>query len=168
MPNISIRPSQRPDKYPNGGDESYWMGQVAGELEKRLQAWGIHCLPDREDGTLPENCGLFLYLGSHAAPEEIEARIKGTEIHYYEYSPAGKRAAEIFARYIKSVYPQPDLVEVSHTAAREELSAAQAPALLIKLGYHDNPQDEAWLVNNIDTIADRLAAAAADFLGVEL
>ena len=28
------------------------------------------------------------------------------------------------------------------TAARKELSESKAPALLIQLGYHDNPQDE--------------------------
>ncbi len=53
------------------------------------------------------------------------------------------------------------------TAARKELSESKAPALLIQLGYHDNPQDEAWLVNSAGEIAAALAAAAADFMGVE-
>lgn len=163
---IYIRPSQRPDKYPNGGDEAYWIARIADKLREDLGARGLSC-PVGDGETPPEGCGLYLYLCSHAAPEEIEARIKGAEVFYYEYSPAGRRAAEIFTRHIKSVYPQPDLVETAPTAARKELSSAPAPALLIELGYHDNPQDEAWLVNGAGSIAAELAAAAADFLEVE-
>lgn len=160
---IYLRPSQRPDRYPNGGDEAYWIDRIARGLREDLGARGISCICSPEQ----EGCGLHLYLCSHAAPEEVAAKIKGAQVLYYEYSPAGRRAAEIFTRHIKSVYPQPDLVEMAPTAARQELSAAQVPALLIQLGYHDNPQDEAWLVNSAGPIAGGLAAAAADFLGAE-
>lgn len=161
---IYLKPSQRPDKYPNGGDEAYWIARIADKLRNDLGARGILC---REEETVPEGCGLCLYLGSHAAPEVVAAKIKGAQVSYYEYSPSGKRAAEIFTRYIKAVYPQPDLVETAPTAARAELSESKAPALLVQLGYHDNPQDEAWLVNSAGSIAAGLAAAAADFLGAE-
>lgn len=163
---IYIKPSQRPDKYPNGGDEAYWIARISDKLREDLEARGFICRDDGE-GAAPEGCGLYLYLCSHAAPEEVTAKIKGAQISYYEYSPAGKRAAEIFTRYIRSVYPEPDLVDMAPTPARKELSTASAPALLVQLGYHDNPQDEAWLVNSAGSIAAGLAAAAADFLEVE-
>lgn len=164
---IYLRPSQRPDRYPNGGDEAYWIARIARELREDLGARGICCQESPEEDAPPEGCGLHLYLCSHAAPEEVAAKIKGAQVLYYEYSPAGRRAAEIFTRHIKSVYPQPDLVDMAPTAARQELSAAPVPALLIQLGYHDNPQDEAWLVNSPGPIAAGLAAAAADFLEAE-
>lgn len=63
------------------------------------------------------------------------------------------------------MYPEPALVESAPTPVPEELRTPKVPALLVKLGYHDNPQDEAWLVNNVDAIAAALARAAADFLG---
>ena len=50
------------------------------------------------------------------------------------------------------------------TAAQAELSSAKVPAVTVKLGYHDNPQDEAWLVNNVEAIALALAKAVKDFL----
>ena len=162
---IYLRPSQRPDKYPNGGDEAYWIARIADKLREDLRARGIACLEDG-DGR-PEGCGLYLYLCSHAAPEVVTARIKGAQVSYYEYSPAGRRAAEVFARHIRSVYPEPELVDTAPTTARKGLSAEGAPALLVQLGYHDNPQDEAWLVNEADSIAAGLAAAAADFMGEE-
>ncbi len=129
-------------------------------MEPKLESWGVAPASAEEEG-----CGLSLTLRSHAAPQEIEAKIKGAEVYYYAYSPAGKRAAEIFTQAIKSVYPEPALVESAPTPVPEELRTPKVPALLVKLGYHDNPQDEAWLVNNVDAIAAALARAAADFLG---
>ncbi len=160
---VCIISSQRPDKYPNGGDEAYWTARIADKLREDLGARGIKCPGEEEPG----DWGLRLYLCSHAAPREVQARIKGALVSYYEYSPAGKRAAEIFIRHIREVYPQPDLVEAMPTVAREGLSGSKVPALLIQLGYHDNPQDEAWLVNSAGQIAAGLAAAAADFLEAE-
>lgn len=161
---IYLRPSRRPDKYPNGGDEAYWIARITDKLREDLGARGLGC---QGGDAPPEGCGLCLYLCSHAAPEEVAAKIKGARVSYYEYSPSGKRAAEIFAKYIRSVYPEPELVDVGPTVAREELSGARTPAVLIQLGYHDNPQDEAWLVNDAARIAAGLAAAAADFLEAE-
>lgn len=160
MPALCLKPSTRPDKYPNGGHEAYWMGRIAAAMIPKLESWGVEASETESAG-----CGLTLALRSHAAPQEIEAKIKGAEVYYYEYSPAGKRAAEIFTQAIKSVYPEPALVETAPTPVPEELRETKAPALLVKLGYHDNPQDEAWLVNNVEAIAAALARAAVDFLG---
>ncbi len=159
MPKVCLTPSTRPDPYPNGGHEAYWMSRIAAAMGPKLESWGVDHGPAGDEG-----CGLVLTLRSHAAPQEIEAKIKGAEVYYYAYSEAGKRAAEIFTQAIKSVYPEPGLVESAPTPAPEELRTSKAPALLVKLGYHDNPQDEAWLVNNVEAIAAALARAAADFL----
>ena len=160
MAKLCLNPSTRPDPSPNGGHEAYWMSRIAAAMEPKLESWGVAPASAEEEG-----CGLSLTLRSHAAPQEIEAKIKGAEVYYYAYSPAGKRAAEIFTQAIKSVYPEPALVESAPTPVPEELRTPKVPALLVKLGYHDNPQDEAWLVNNVDAIAAALARAAADFLG---
>ena len=160
MAKLCLNPSTRPDPYPNGGHEAYWIARIAAAMEPKLESWGVAPASAEEEG-----CGLSLTLRSHAAPQEIEAKIKGAEVYYYAYSPAGKRAAEIFTQAIKSVYPEPALVESAPTPVPEELRTPKVPALLVKLGYHDNPQDEAWLVNNVDAIAAALARAAADFLG---
>ena len=160
MAKLCLNPSTRPDPYPNGGHEAYWMSRIAAAMEPKLESWGVAPASAEEEG-----CGLSLTLRSHAAPQEIEAKIKGAEVYYYAYSPAGKRAAEIFTQAIKSVYPEPAVVESAPTPVPVGLRTPKVPALLVKLGYHDNPQDEAWLVNNVDAIAAALARAAADFLG---
>ncbi len=167
MPKVYIRPSARPESYPNGGDQAYWMHKIAAALQKALAGLGVDCVLGVQGEQPPGDCGLLLSLSSHAAPAELEARLKGAGVYCYAYSPAGRQAAEGFAACLRKLYPQPELVELVPTPARQELSDAKAPALLVQLGYHDNPQDEAWLVNNVEEIAQGLARAAGDFLGVE-
>lgn len=164
MPKIYLKPSARSCRYPNGGDEAYWMHRIAAATKKELAALSVDCVLG---GETQDDCGLRLTLCSHAAPEEMEARLKGVEVFYYSYSPAAKRAAELFTAGLREIYPEPQLVRSAPTPAREELREAKVPALLVELGYHDNPQDEAWLVNKTDAIAAGLAKSAADFLGVE-
>ncbi len=164
MPKIYLKPSSRPHRYPNGGDEAYWMHRIAAAVKKELAALSVDCVLGGEP---QDDCGLRLTLRTHAAPEEMEAKLKGVEVFYYSYSPAAKRAAEVFTACLKEVYPEPQLVEAAPTPAREELREARVPALLVELGYHDNPQDEAWLVNGVEPISAGLAKAAAGFLGVE-
>lgn len=164
MKKLYLKASSKKERYPNGGDESYWMHRIAGAMIPMLDSLEILCCQETENGEIPGDCGLLLFLGSHAAPEEVEGKIKGTEVFCYKYSPAGKRAAEIIAEGLRQAYPQPELVDVVVTVAQEELSSAKTPAVTVKLGYHDNPQDEAWLVNNVESIALALAKAAKDFL----
>lgn len=164
MPKLYLKPSSRPSPYPNGGDEAYWMHKLAVCLKKELAPFAVDCVLA---GPPPPGCGLWLFLHSHAAPQEMQAKIKGADVYFYAYSPSAKRAAQVFTAALKEVYPQPELVEAAPTPAREELRDAKAPALLIQMGYHDNPQDEAWLTSGIQAIAAGLAKAAASFLNAD-
>ena len=47
-----------------------------------------------------------------------------------------------------------------------ELRLTDAPANLIELAYHDNVQDAAWIVNNINTIARTLVIALCEYFGI--
>ena len=56
--------------YPNGGDEAYWMGQVAGALASHLGQEGIPL----EWGPPQEEDALCLTLSSQAAPPKLEGQ----------------------------------------------------------------------------------------------
>jgi len=47
-----------------------------------------------------------------------------------------------------------------------ELTKTNAPAVLVELAYHDNPQDEVWITNNIEGIARNLAQSVCEYFGV--
>ena len=92
--------------YPNGGDEAYWMGQVAGALAAHLHAGGLSLawgLPQGADG-------FTLALSSQASPPQREGRQKGPALLWRPGDALGRRAAEAMAFQLAQVYPQPELI----------------------------------------------------------
>ena len=175
MPSIYLSPSMQPyDLYPNGGDEQYWMNKIADAMVPLLEDCGVACRRNTPNTSTSaairesnaSGCSLHLVLHSKSAPPEMEGKIKGPVVYYYEYSRSGKQAADLFAENLRKVYPEPDLLNVAPATDLAELSRTDAPAVLVELAYHDNPQDEVWITANTDSIARSLARSAAEFLGV--
>ena len=114
------------------------------------------------------NFDLHLALHSNAAPPEIAGTLKGADVYYYTTSVKGKRAADIIADNYKALYPYPNKVKTVPTTSLAELSRTKAPAVLIELAYHDNPEEAQWIRDNIGNIARNLALSVTEFLGVPL
>ena len=51
------------------------------------------------------------------------------------------------------------------TTRLAEIVKTSAPAVLVEIAYHDNPQDEAWIRNNTGLIAQNLALSVCEYLG---
>jgi N-acetylmuramoyl-L-alanine amidase len=47
-----------------------------------------------------------------------------------------------------------------------ELANTYAPAVLVEVSFHDNPDDAAWIVNNIETIGTALARGILKYFGI--
>ena len=121
--------------YPNGGDEAYWMGQVAGALAAHLQD------------------GFTLALSSQASPPQREGRQKGPALLWRPGDALGRRAAEAIAFQLAQVYPQPELI----TLEEAPLESLPGPGVAVYLLYRDNPQDEAWLARSAGAAGKALA-----------
>ena len=72
-------------------------------------------------------------------------------------SSQGTRAATIFANNYKLIYPYPELVKTIPTTSLAEIVRTKAPAILIEVGYHDNPEEAQWIRDNISAIAENLS-----------
>lgn len=175
MARIFLNPSSQAESlYPNGGDEQYWMNKIAEAVERYLAGSGVETVrsapgTSTDEAIRQSNSGLYdlhLALHSSTAPPELTAKIKGPDVYFYQYSQNGGRAADIISENLKKIYPEPDLVDRVPISALMELGKTIAPAVVVKLAYHDNPQDEAWIVNNIEQIAENLSRSAAEYLGV--
>ena len=135
--------------YPNGGDEAYWMGQVAGALVSHLNPRGIPLAWGRPEQPEP----LWLALSSQAAPPEQEGRQKGPALLWRPGDALGRRAAEAMAFQLAQVYPQPELI----TLEEAPLESLPGPGVAVYLLYRDNPQDEAWLARSAGAAGKALA-----------
>lgn len=172
---VFLSPSTQPyNLYVNGGNEQEYMNKLADAMEPLLRKNGIGYSRNIPDTSVGESIrlsnkgyyDLHLALHTNAAPESLKGKLRGIDIYYYEYSRWGKAAAEIIAENLKEIYPRPDLVRAVPTTKLIELKKTNAPAVLAELGYHDNPEDEAWIKGNIEAIAQNLTKSLTEYFGI--
>ena len=175
MPIIYLSPStQENNLYVSGGTEEEWMNRLADAMEPYLTASGIRYSRNTPDMTAASsirvsNAGtydLHLALHSNAAPEGIYGQVRGVLVFYYPGSTQGKRAAELIANGLKTIYPLPNKVRAEPTTTIGEVKQVRAPAVFLELGYHDNPDDAAWVKGNLDAIARNLVLSLTEFFGL--
>ena len=77
-----------------------------------------------------------------------------------------KRFATILQDNYKSIYPEPNNVDIIPTTSLAEVRRTKAPAALIEVAYHDNINDAQWIRDNINDIARNLSQSVAEYLGV--
>ena len=175
MPSVFISPStQEYNPYINGGTEEQYMNLVADALEPYLEAMGVDWR--RNDPSLTVGGSvrlsnafrpdLHLAIHSNAAPPAHAGAIQGTDVYYYPGSSRGRAYAEAVSRAMEEIYPYPELVGASPNGSLYELRNTQAPAVLVEVAYHDNPEDARWIKDNVAEIARALARATAEALGV--
>jgi len=175
MPIIYLSPStQEWNTTYNGGTEEYYMNLLADALEPYLLSSGIRYVRNTPDMTAASviaasNAGkydLHLALHSNAAPEGESGKRRGIEVYYAQGSTWGKKAAEIIAKNLASIYPVPENVRALPTTSLGEVMKTYAPAVLVELGYHDNAYDFGWLEQNIEKIAENLAISLTEYFGI--
>lgn len=175
MPRIYLSPStQEGNMYVIGGSEEYYMNLIADAMVPYLNSSGIQFTRNSPSmtaaGAIAQsnqgNYDLHLALHSNAAPEGRYGEIRGVDVYYSPISVNGRRAAQIFARNLKSIYPIPSLVRAVTTTSIGEVTQTRAPAVFLELGYHDNIQDAMWVDNNIERIARNLVLSLTEYFSI--
>ncbi len=177
MPFLFLSPStQEFNPYVTTGNEEYWMNQLADRMEPYLAASGINYTRNNPAGTAATairqsnmgNYDFHLALHSNAAPENLAGQLRGIDAYYYPGAENAERMAQLLVDNLKPIYPLPDRVQTRTSTEIGEVRQPRAPSVLIELGYHDNPQDAAWLVDNLDEIAVALTRAVTQYFGLPL
>jgi len=177
MPSVYLSPStQEFNPYINGGNEEQYMNLLADALEPYLLASGITVTRNTPDMTAASsirasnsgNYDLHLALHSNASPDDMAGSARGPIAFYYPGSDRSRRAATQIAQNFEEIYPDPSLVKAVPTTRIGEVSRTRAPAVLVEVAYHDNPQDAQWIKDNIQSMAYQLARAVTSYFGVPL
>lgn len=175
MPTVYLSPSTQEynEYYDKSGSEEYYMNLIADAMVPLLVQRGITVNRNSPNMTASQSAAqsaaggndLHLAIHSNAAGAGNAGNVRGVDVYHYSGSKEGKRAAEIIARNMRNIYPDPALVRVLGNTTFVELRRTKAPAVLIEVGYHDNAGDAEWIKANIDAIAGELTDAVAEFLG---
>ena len=175
MPIIYLSPStQEKNLYVSGGTEEEWMNRLADAMVPWLSASGIRYSRNTPEMTAAcsiraSNAGnydLHLALHSNAAPEGCYGQVRGVLVYYYPGSAQGRQAADLIAAQLRAIYPLPQLVEVRSTTSIGEVRRVRAPSVFLELGYHDNPDDAAWVKNNLEPIAQAIVHGLTEYFGL--
>jgi len=175
MPIIYLSPStQEGNFYVTGGSEEEWMNRLADAMVPYLVSSGIQYVRNTPDMTAASsirqsnegNYDLHLGLHSNAAPDHLAGQLRGVIVFYSPGSVKGQRASEIIANNLKTIYPLPDRVRTESTTSIGEVRRVRAPSSFLELGYHDNPDDAAWITNNLDPIARNIVLSLTEYFGI--
>ncbi len=175
MITIYLSPStQESNKYVGGGTEEYYMNLIADDMVPYLRANGIKFTRNNPEKSVSNsikesNEGVYDFhfaIHSNAAPENLSGKIQGADVYYYGDSEDGKRMAEIVAKNLKDIYPNPAAVKTVSTTSLAELSKTNAPGILVETAFHDNVQDANWIRNNISEIAQNFVKSITEYFGL--
>ena len=175
MPIIYLSPStQENNLYVSGGTEEEWMNRLADAMDPWLTACGIRFVRNTPEMTAASsirasNAGdydLHLALHSNAAPEGSYGQVRGVLVFYYPGSARGRQAADLVAAQLRAVYPLPDKVQVRSTTTIGEVRRVRAPSVFLELGYHDNPDDAAWVKSSLEAIAQAIVHGLTEYFGL--
>ena len=175
MPFLFLSPStQEFNPYITTGNEEYWMNLLADAMEPYLRAAAVNFSRNDPTGSAAasirqSNAGAYdfhLALHSNATGQEGAGGVRGIDVYYYPTSNDGLAMATLIAGRLRTVYPLPDRVRAVPTTNLGEIRRTRAPAVLAELGYHDNPEDAAWIENNLDPIAGALVQAVTEYFGL--
>jgi len=175
MPRVYLSPSlQEYNLFINGGTEEEYANLVADAMEPYLFASGIEFTRNEPEMALSQviddaNKGDYdVYFSIHTstAPPCMCGTLQGAKAFYFVNNPYGGELAEIVAKNLKTIYPNPEKVMVTPTATLKELSRTTAPAVLVKLGYNDNNEDAQWIKDNIRPIAKELSRSLAEYFAI--
>ena len=176
MPIVFLSPStQEWNPYADGtGNEEMVMTELAAEMEPYLRSSGIAFVrndPERNvAGAIADsNAGKFdvhLALHSNAAPEQFAGMLRGIDVYYAPASYDSELLATITANNLQRIYPMENQVVARPTNSLGEVLRTKAVAVLAEIGYHDNPEDAAWIRSNLEQIARTLVLSLTDYFGI--
>lgn len=94
----------------------------------------------------------------------FDGTVAGTRVHCYP-SEKSRQIGRLIQDRIAPMSPGKSerLVEGSNLY---ELRAPYAPAVLPEFGFHDNPEEAQWLIDNMEAIAEETCKAVCEFFAI--
>lgn len=146
--------------YGDFGSEEYRMNRIADLVEKMLKNQGYTVYRNNPNEKLSQivresneiNPDIHVALHSNASGDGFNAQ--GPEIFANRPNTPGDRLANLIYNEIMQIYPDPTKGRgVLHTSSLYEIIRTNAPAVLLEVAFHDNPDDAEWIINNESQIA---------------
>ena len=183
---VMIDPGHAPgnvNRGPTGYYEYQGMWKLSNYLKEELTKRGVQAdltRTESQDPSLSErgkkSKGYDMFISEHSNASNGKAR--GVEVFYSLQRPGDKAHAQVMSKAISTLMNNPDRGAATreypnkpgvdyYGVIRAAASAGCPHIFLVENGFHDNPQDEAWLKqdSNLKKLAQTQADVICNILG---
>ena len=161
--------------YGNYGVEERRMNLIADVVQFELERHGVTTDRNNPDMGLTE-----IVADSNAKNPKIHVSIqsqsadsmqRGSQIYYFKPGSNGERLASDINEFLSPVTPTEDIgisdgSSVFGGLGFYELRRTRAPAVIVKVGFHDNPLDADFIIENTYEIGVAIAKGILEYLGI--
>lgn len=161
--------------YGDYGTEEQRMNLVTDVVGYELERLGISYIRNAPEMRLQEvvtesnaaNPGIHVAIHSNAA----NGNARGAEVYAHRFGGDSERLARDIYAQLEAITPVEDLgVKEGYSAFNGqgyyELRRTSAPAVLVEVSFHDNPEDARFIIENTVEIGIAIARGIAEYLDV--
>ena len=148
-------------------NEKEQMGRCANYLEAALKRCGCEVINAQHGGMYDR------VRDSNAWPADLHialhtngfnGKVAGTRVHCYP-SEGSRKIGKLIQDLIAPMSPGTSERLIEDTRLYE-LRAPTMPAVLPEFGFHDNPEEAQWLIDNMEAIAEMTCRAVCSYFGI--
>lgn len=167
---IYISPSSQPENaYAVGNtNEQEQCRKIAAALEKKLEACGFWVKAGLS-GTMytraaeSDKWGVDLHLPIHT--NACNGKVAGLRIMVAKLGGEAEQIAKAIDKYLAPITPgSSDNITAMPTLY--EIKATDAICVYVEVGFHDNPEEAQWIIDNTEKIAEMIARGLCEHYGV--
>ena len=157
------------------GSEEARMNEVADVVEYELNRHGLVTARNNPSMTLAQvvedsnNINPRVHVALHSNAANGEAR--GAEIYTHRFGGEGEALARDIYPYLEALTPTEDLGVKEGSLSfggkgMYELKNTTAPAVLAEIGFHDNPEESDFIINNVYEYGRDISKGILDYFGI--
>lgn len=163
--------------YGDYGTEEKRMNEVCDVTQKHLFRHGLTVFRNRPDMTLKQVVAdsnakdPTIHFAIHS--NAFNGKVRGSEIYCHRFGGEGERLARLVYDELESITPtkgrgiKEGKDHFGPGKPLYELSATVAPAALIEVAFHDQPDDAKWILENIEPIGIAIAKGILKYFDIE-
>ncbi|MHB1453391.1 MAG: N-acetylmuramoyl-L-alanine amidase [Saccharofermentanales bacterium] len=162
------------------GTEEKRMNQICDVTQKVLEAHGVKTYRNKPTMTLKQlvadsnnnNPTIHFAIHSNAAGSAYAGKARGAEVYCHKFGGEGEKLARAVYGKVAPLTPTTDRgvkEGCNHFGVGKplyELAYTTAPAALIEIAFHDNADDAAWIIQNIEVIGTAIAKGILQYFGI--
>ena len=158
----------------NGAKEGAVVSAILGLLQDYLQVSGLKAtmrppeIPSAMVASIAnrQHVDLLFCMRSNVSPGGARRPQQGCDICYHPASERSRRLADALAENIRPISVDPERVRTLSSPGLPDFRMAKCPAVQLRLGFRDHPDDAQWMLQRTGVISHTLAKATTNWFEI--